>query len=165
MLILLCFFVYLSNNATTAKHISAWVEQHALKREAPKESGVLPGLTIFPEQMRHVVRTNSSEILITLDSPSLFREQTDEIAAAKTPFLEQIAKELLLTGDFRVAIEVYEPPLFAEDDSWELGLARASSVYRFFLDHGLPSQTLRAATRSPEIDSNEAGYVRLTLTH
>ncbi|MFP5211829.1 MAG: flagellar motor protein MotB [Acidobacteriota bacterium] len=126
-----------------------------LTARAVRELGVQCGLD--PDR----VRMEGGKMVIELDRKSLFKSGTTELAPKGVEFLAALADYLYRDPreiEIRGHTDLYETmgsPRWAEQ-SWDVSMRRANSVYGFFKDHGIEPRRMSShgfGYNRPVVDS------------
>ncbi len=177
IILLLAFFVFLVSLTTPdvikAANVRDSLDEQFTQQQEQAESEDARQLAALAEAANFKVQRGSDRMLITLPGSGVFESGSDIIRAEVLPALEKIAN-LVRELDVSVIIEGHtdnipiQTPQFPSN--WELSAARATSVLRILLNHGVPSDRLAAAGRaeflpvaSNDSDEGRALNRRVTL--
>lgn len=172
--LLLCFFViFVSASEPRKDKMSALSEGMVGKfgsvETATPFQGVLRSLQAVVEnhQVLKDVSIEKSENTLSLEvsSLSLYKEKTADFNEKMVKVLEDVAQTLntIQFMDFRIVVEGYtsdtpiNSPYFPSN--WELSSARAARIVRFFIEHGVKPERLRAvgyADTHPKVPNRDA---------
>lgn len=161
-IILLTMFLYLNSVAVPSSARSLEVMQSVEKQfpttkiqEVPKTKKLsltekFPDLlTLAKDLGLKVSEKNPSQLVINFPGPNVFLSGSDQIRASMLSRLESIAKAtknpaLYLT--IQAEVQDSAPRNGEFETSWDLAIARAVSVFRFFLDRGIAFENLKATS-------------------
>lgn len=155
IILLLAFFVFLVSLTTPdvikAANVRDSLDEQFTQQEATAENEDARRLAALAEAAKFKVQKGSDRMLITMPGSGIFESGSDIIRPDMLSALGNIA-ELIHLLNVSVIIEGHtdnipiQTPQFPSN--WELSAARATSVLRLFLDHGVASDRLAAAGRA-----------------
>ena len=94
------------------------------------------------------IEIEQDRFVISIPSDDLFLPGDDQLSSPFLPFLAELAKELG-TLDTRIEIQAHldniPSPSARFSSGWELSIAQAAAVYRYFIDLGIPAERLNFA--------------------
>jgi chemotaxis protein MotB len=172
--LLLCFFVIFVGASEPKKDkMSALSEGMAGKfgtvELATPFQGVFRSLQAVVENHQVLkdvsIEKGENTLSLEISSMSLYKDKTADFNEKMVPVLVEVAQTLstIQFMDYRVIVEGHtndvpvNNPYFPSN--WELSSARASRVVRFFIDHGIKPERLRAVgyadtkPKAPNLDA------------
>lgn len=154
IILLLAFFVFLVSLTTpdairTANVRDSLDEQFSQPAAAENED--VRKLATLAEAASFKVEKSSDRMLITMPGSGVFESGSDIILPQAWQALGNIA-DLIRQLDVSIIIEGHTDDIPIQTaqfpSNWELSAARATSVLRLFLEHGIPTGRLAAAGRA-----------------
>ncbi len=166
-LILLAFFIFLDAisvpDSIRKSGVVDSLDSQFIRGDMPAEQEILQtpdAIVNIAREADFEVERTGNKFFITLPGAELFESGDDQVRESKLASLNQLASHVA-DQDLTVRVEGHtddQPiatPRFASN--WELSTARAVSVLKIFLDHGIPASKISAAGRAEfhPIASNE----------
>lgn len=175
--LLLAFFVFLVSlttaDALKTSEVRESLDQQFAHEEAAREAEDARRIAELAREYGFGLTRARDHMLVTLPGSSVFESGSDIVRAEMAPALSGIA-DIVHKLNLWVVIEGHTDNIPIQNErfpsNWELSAARATSVLRLFLDHGIPTDHLAAAGRaeylpaaSNETEQGRAQNRRVTL--
>lgn len=157
-LILLAFFIFLDAisvpDSIRKSGVVESLEEHFQRIQQPKnvqEIETPNAIVEIAKRADYEVVRQGNKFLITLPGGELFESGDDQIRPEKIPSLYELAAHVS-EQELAVRIEGHTDDVPIQTtrfaSNWELSAARAVSVLKLFLAHGIPESRLSAAGRA-----------------
>jgi len=174
VIILVAFFVFLNAIATTSSKKTSDILGTLHRRFSPSvaSDSIITRTTttnsLAALKNRLFVLSHSRSLnILTFKPDAIFLKNTEEIKAQAVPTLKKVSS-ILRTNKNHIEITYTGELTDISADTWRLPTLRTSSLYRFFLDMGIPENHLIAhsalsAARTSQAKNSGDSSIRIIV--